>query len=76
MEAQERTYSVVAVLWIAFAIWAFIFVSPLYMILRELVGPGREVFNWLMALLPFVLLGGIFTSWIVKRRRDNPRSPA
>ena len=46
------------VCWWGLAAWALVFLTPLFMILRELAGPGREVFHWVMWTAPFVLLGG------------------
>ena len=55
-------------LWLALAVWAFVFVSPLFMILRELAGPGREVFHWLMGIAPLALLAAIVIINLKKRR--------
>ena len=44
--------------WWGLAVWALVFMTPLFMILRELAGAGRGVFLWGMGTAPFVLLGG------------------
>jgi hypothetical protein len=44
--------------WWSLAVWAVVFMTPLFIILRELVGPGRHVFEWAMWAAPFLLLGG------------------
>ena len=50
---------------IIFVVWALIFLTPLFMILKELVGPGREVFNWTMWTLPFISLAGALVATLV-----------
>ena len=45
-------------LWV-FAAWALVIVTPLFMILRELVGPAREVFNVGMLIVPFALITAV-----------------
>jgi hypothetical protein len=52
---------------IIFLVWALIFLTPLFMILRELVGPGREVFNSTMWTLPFISLAAALCATLVIR---------
>ena len=51
MDARTlHTLSIIRrLLWCSLAVWALVAVTPLFMILRELVGPGREAFNIGMA---------------------------
>jgi hypothetical protein len=56
-------------------VWALIFVTPLFMILRELVGPAREVFNWTMWTLPFILLAGALMATLVVQLANKRSLP-
>ena len=57
-------------LWV-FAVWALIIVTPLFMILRELVGPAREVFNAGMLIVPFALIAAVVVVSVLARPRKT-----
>ncbi len=54
-------------LWWTLALWALIGVTPLFHILRELFGTGREVFNWIMIVLPVAVLAGVFLLGVMRK---------
>ena len=54
-------------LWCSLAVWALVAVTPLFMILRELVGPGREAFNIGIVILPLAIVGVILVIGLIRK---------
>lgn len=65
--ALHTVSSIHRALWCSLAVWALVAVTPLFMILRELVGPGREAFNIGMVILPLAIISALLAIEFIRR---------